>query len=171
MRQSIILYTLMLSLSFFHRSSSCKDHHLPCSPSGGSILKAGVSVQRQPLVRYSNSIFVSVSLLYNASDRYMYCESSLSNILWPHRPDPVIWTKDGGELPDLDRMIVDGRELTFTVLNKTDNGTYRCEASNHLGTSVDEYVLYVYGKFRGKAALGVIISPVITHKGTESFNT
>ncbi|TKS82944.1 Cell adhesion molecule 2 [Collichthys lucidus] len=59
-------------------------------------------------------------------------------------PDPVLWTKDGGELPDLDRMIVEGRELTFTSLNKTDNGTYRCEASNHLGTSSAEYVLYVY---------------------------
>ncbi|XP_010766712.1 cell adhesion molecule 2-like [Notothenia coriiceps] len=59
-------------------------------------------------------------------------------------PDPVMWTKDGGELPDLDRMIVEGRELTFTSLNKTDNGTYRCEASNHLGTSSAEYVLYVY---------------------------
>uniref|UniRef100_A0A3B3CBD4 Cell adhesion molecule 2a n=1 Tax=Oryzias melastigma TaxID=30732 RepID=A0A3B3CBD4_ORYME len=59
-------------------------------------------------------------------------------------PDPVMWTKDGGELPDLERMIVDGRELTFTSLNKTDNGTYRCEASNHLGRSSAEYVLYVY---------------------------
>uniref|UniRef100_A0AAQ4QZ65 Ig-like domain-containing protein n=1 Tax=Gasterosteus aculeatus aculeatus TaxID=481459 RepID=A0AAQ4QZ65_GASAC len=59
-------------------------------------------------------------------------------------PDPVMWTKDGGELPDLDRMIVEGRELTFTSLNKTDNGTYRCEAGNHLGTSSAEYVLYVY---------------------------
>ncbi|XP_006800117.1 cell adhesion molecule 2a isoform X1 [Neolamprologus brichardi] len=59
-------------------------------------------------------------------------------------PDPVMWTKDGSELPDLDRMIVEGRELTFTSLNKTDNGTYRCEASNHLGTSSAEYVLYVY---------------------------
>lgn len=56
-----------------------------------------------------------------------------------------MWTKDGGELPDLDRMIVEGRELTFTSLNKTDNGTYRCEATNHLGTSSAEYVLYVYG--------------------------
>lgn len=60
-----------------------------------------------------------------------------------------MWTKDGGELPDLDRMIVEGRELTFTSLNKTDNGTYRCEATNHLGTSTAEYVLYVYGEFRG----------------------
>lgn len=62
------------------------------------------------------------------------------------RPDPVLWTKDGGELPDLDRMIVEGRELTFTSLNKTDNGTYRCEATNHLGTNHAEYVLFVYGE-------------------------
>lgn len=62
------------------------------------------------------------------------------------RPDPVKWTKDGGKLPDLDRMIVDGRELTFISLNKTDNGTYRCEASNHLGTNHAEYVLFVYGE-------------------------
>ncbi|KAF5904839.1 cell adhesion molecule 2-like isoform X1, partial [Clarias magur] len=59
-------------------------------------------------------------------------------------PDPVKWTKDGGKLPDLDRMIVEGRELTFVSLNKTDNGTYRCEASNHLGTNHAEYVLFVY---------------------------
>ncbi|KAL4647738.1 cell adhesion molecule 2 [Arapaima gigas] len=59
-------------------------------------------------------------------------------------PDSVLWTKDGGELPDVDRMIVEGRELTIMSLNKTDNGTYRCEASNHLGTSSAEYVLFVY---------------------------
>lgn len=62
------------------------------------------------------------------------------------RPDPVKWTKDGGKLPDLDRVIVDGRDLTFISLNKTDNGTYRCEASNHLGTNHAEYVLFVYGE-------------------------
>lgn len=76
-----------------------------------------------------------------------------------------MWTKDGGELPDLDRMIVEGRELTFTSLNKTDNGTYRCEASNHLGTSSAEYVLYVYGEFRGKADMWVVMFSVITSKG------
>nr|XP_057935395.1 cell adhesion molecule 2b isoform X1 [Doryrhamphus excisus] len=59
-------------------------------------------------------------------------------------PEPVLWSKDGGELPDMERMIVEGRELTITTLNKTDNGTYRCEASNHLGTSSAEYVLFVY---------------------------
>lgn len=64
-----------------------------------------------------------------------------------------MWTKDGTELPDLDRMIVEGRELTFTSLNKTDNGTYRCEATNHLGKSSAQYVLYVYGEFRGNSGV------------------
>lgn len=72
-----------------------------------------------------------------------------------------MWTKDGGELPDLDRMIVEGRELTFTSLNKTDNGTYRCEAGNHLGTSSAEYVLYVYGELNGKADVGSVSFPKV----------
>ena len=58
----------------------------------------------------------------------------------------MIWTKDGGELPDVERMIVDGRDLIITSLNKTDNGTYRCEASNSLGTDIAEYKLFVYGE-------------------------
>lgn len=77
------------------------------------------------------------------------------------RPDPVMWTKDGTELSDLGRVIVEGRELTFTSLNKTDNGTYRCEASNHLGTSSAEYVLYVYGEFRGETDARIIVFHVI----------
>lgn len=76
---------------------------------------------------------------------------SMLNLLYPFpftpfRPEPVIWTKDGGELPDVERMIVEGRELVITSLNKTDNGTYRCEASNSLGTDIAEYKLYVYGE-------------------------
>uniref|UniRef100_A0A8C6ULU7 Cell adhesion molecule 2 n=1 Tax=Neogobius melanostomus TaxID=47308 RepID=A0A8C6ULU7_9GOBI len=46
-------------------------------------------------------------------------------------PEPIQWFKDGGDLPDTDRMI-------------TDNGTYRCEASNDLGTGRAEFVLFVY---------------------------
>ncbi|KAK1168098.1 cell adhesion molecule 2 [Acipenser oxyrinchus oxyrinchus] len=59
-------------------------------------------------------------------------------------PEPVIWTKDGGELPDPERMTVNGRELTIAFLNKTDNGTYRCEVSNNIGQDNAEYVLFVY---------------------------
>ncbi|XP_058293627.1 cell adhesion molecule 2 isoform X1 [Hylobates moloch] len=59
-------------------------------------------------------------------------------------PEPVLWTKDGGELPDPDRMVVSGRELNILFLNKTDNGTYRCEATNTIGQSSAEYVLIVH---------------------------
>lgn len=63
-----------------------------------------------------------------------------------HRPDPVLWTKDGGELPDPERMVVSGRELVINSLNKTDNGTYRCEAENTIGLNSAEYVLIIHGK-------------------------
>lgn len=64
-----------------------------------------------------------------------------------NRPEPVLWTKDGAELPDPDRMVVSGRELNILFLNKTDNGTYRCEATNTIGQSSAEYVLIVHGEF------------------------
>lgn len=67
-----------------------------------------------------------------------------------NRPEPVLWTKDGAELPDPDRMVVSGRELNILFLNKTDNGTYRCEATNTIGQSSAEYVLIVHGEFFGK---------------------
>ncbi|NP_956958.1 cell adhesion molecule 2a precursor [Danio rerio] len=81
-------------------------------------------------------------------------------------PDPVLWTKDGGELPDMDRMIVDGRDLTFTSLNKTDNGTYRCGATNHLGTSHAEFKLVIYDPNELKRAtdhalIGGIVAVVV----------
>ncbi|XP_072850118.1 cell adhesion molecule 2 isoform X2 [Pogona vitticeps] len=83
----------------------------------------------------------------------------IPSVLWPEEghsitliceskgkplPDPVLWTKDGGELPDPERMIVNGRELIINVLNKTDNGTYRCEAENSIGLNSAEYVLIIH---------------------------
>ncbi|XP_063161565.1 cell adhesion molecule 2 isoform X2 [Candoia aspera] len=59
-------------------------------------------------------------------------------------PDPVLWTKDGGELPDPERMVVNGRELNINYLNRTDNGTYRCEAENSIGLNSAEYVLIIH---------------------------
>ncbi|KAK6305822.1 hypothetical protein J4Q44_G00246020, partial [Coregonus suidteri] len=92
-------------------------------------------------VHYAPRVLITNSLTFPQEGQYLKLECvSKGN----PSPDPVMWTKDGGELPDLERMIVEGRELTFTTLNKTDNGTYRCEASNHLGTSSAEYILYVY---------------------------
>ncbi|CAI5772765.1 cell adhesion molecule 2 isoform X1 [Podarcis lilfordi] len=59
-------------------------------------------------------------------------------------PDPVLWTKDGGDLPDPERMVVNGRELNINSLNRTDNGTYRCEAANSIGLNSAEYVLIIH---------------------------
>lgn len=64
-----------------------------------------------------------------------------------NRPEPVLWTKDGGELPDPERMVVNGRDLSISFLNKTDNGTYRCEATNPIGQNSTEYVLIVHGEY------------------------
>lgn len=76
------------------------------------------------------------------------------------RPEPVLWTKDGGELPDPDRMVVSGRELNILFLNKTDNGTYRCEATNTIGQSSAEYVLIVHGKYLLDIIICEIINPL-----------
>ncbi|KAM9318917.1 cell adhesion molecule 2b [Pholidichthys leucotaenia] len=92
-------------------------------------------------VHYAPQLEITHSLIIPQEGQYFKLECvSIGN----PKPEPVLWSKDGGELPDIERMIVEGRELTITTLNKTDNGTYRCEASNHLGTSSAEYILFVY---------------------------
>ncbi|XP_026867798.2 cell adhesion molecule 2b isoform X2 [Electrophorus electricus] len=92
-------------------------------------------------VHYAPQVEIVHSLIVPQEGQYFKLECvSKGNPL----PEPVLWTKDGGDLPDVERMIVEGRELIITSLNKTDNGTYRCEAHNHLGSNSDEYVLFVY---------------------------
>ncbi|CAI5692992.1 unnamed protein product [Oreochromis niloticus] len=92
-------------------------------------------------VHYAPHLEITHSLIIPQEGQYFKLECvSIGNPI----PEPVEWSKDGGELPDIERMIVEGRELTITTLNKTDNGTYRCEASNHLGSSSAEYILFVY---------------------------
>ncbi|XP_035241851.1 cell adhesion molecule 2-like isoform X4 [Anguilla anguilla] len=107
-------------------------------------------------VHYAPRVEIIHSLTFPQEGQYLKLECvSKGNPL----PDPVLWTKDGGELPDIDRMIVEGQELTITSLNKTDNGTYRCEASNHLGTSGAEYVLFVYAMATAKDFPGPTTDP------------
>ncbi|XP_062906279.1 cell adhesion molecule 2b isoform X2 [Mobula hypostoma] len=59
-------------------------------------------------------------------------------------PEAVKWKKDGADLPDPERMIVEGNVLIISALNKTDNGTYYCEAANTMGHNSAEYILFVY---------------------------
>ncbi|XP_077105948.1 cell adhesion molecule 1 isoform X9 [Ranitomeya variabilis] len=58
------------------------------------------------------------------------------------RPGKVTWMRVDDELPE--HVLIEDEKLYFSSLNKTDNGTYRCEASNSVGSSSADYTLYVY---------------------------
>ncbi|XP_056399675.1 cell adhesion molecule 1 isoform X5 [Hyla sarda] len=58
------------------------------------------------------------------------------------RPEKVTWVRVDDELPD--HVLIEDEKLYISSLNKTDNGTYRCEASNSVGSSTGDYTLYVY---------------------------
>ncbi len=73
----LIVYPSLRAFSVCPRCSSCGDHAPPCSPSGGSVLKAGVCIQRKPFVSHSNSVLVDVSLLYKRF-RQVYIASLVS---------------------------------------------------------------------------------------------
>ncbi|XP_041439302.1 cell adhesion molecule 2-like isoform X2 [Xenopus laevis] len=98
------------------------------------IAKQVLEIHYTPTVR----ILPSTLLPQEGQPLILTCESKGKPL-----PEPVLWTKDGGELPDPERMTVNGRELTISFLNKTDNGTYRCEATNSIGQSSAEYVLII----------------------------
>ncbi|XP_038622037.1 cell adhesion molecule 2 isoform X6 [Tachyglossus aculeatus] len=92
-------------------------------------------------IHYTPSVKItpSIPIPHEGQSIILTCESKGKPL-----PEPVLWTKDGGELPDPDRMVVNGRDLNIIFLNKTDNGTYRCEATNSIGQSSAEYVLIVH---------------------------
>lgn len=54
------------------------------------------------------------------------------------------WTKDRTPLRATSRIIIDGPLLNFTSLDRSDTGTYSCEASNTEGSSVIHYNLTVH---------------------------
>uniref|UniRef100_A0A8C6NPG3 Cell adhesion molecule 1a n=1 Tax=Nothobranchius furzeri TaxID=105023 RepID=A0A8C6NPG3_NOTFU len=60
------------------------------------------------------------------------------------QPQRVNWLKVDDDVPS--HAVITGGDLYIENLNKSYNGTYRCVASNPLGESYDDYVLYVYGK-------------------------
>ncbi|XP_036848628.1 cell adhesion molecule 1 isoform X6 [Manis javanica] len=60
------------------------------------------------------------------------------------KPQPVMvtWMRVDDEMPQ--HAVLSGPNLFINNLNKTDNGTYRCEASNVVGKAHSDYMLYVY---------------------------
>ncbi|OXB62392.1 hypothetical protein ASZ78_009458, partial [Callipepla squamata] len=59
------------------------------------------------------------------------------------QPTDMRWLRVDDEMPQ--HVVVSGSNLLISNLNKTDNGTYRCEASNVVGKSHADYMLFVYG--------------------------
>ncbi|XP_041087994.1 cell adhesion molecule 3-like isoform X3 [Polyodon spathula] len=58
-------------------------------------------------------------------------------------PDPTSfsWRKESGELPVLSKK--EDNRLVFEALNKSDDGTYHCEARNSIGAGEGSYILHV----------------------------
>ncbi|XP_035998615.1 cell adhesion molecule 1a isoform X4 [Fundulus heteroclitus] len=63
------------------------------------------------------------------------------------QPQRVSWQKVDDDVPS--HAVIIGGDLYIENLNKSYNGTYRCVASNPLGESFDDYVLYVYDTVPG----------------------
>ncbi|XP_057215663.1 cell adhesion molecule 1a isoform X1 [Triplophysa rosa] len=57
-------------------------------------------------------------------------------------PQQVNWVKVDDDVPS--HAVITGPDLFIENLNKSYNGTYRCVASNSVGESYDDYILYVY---------------------------
>ncbi|KAM3933155.1 cell adhesion molecule 2 isoform 2-T2 [Leptodactylus fuscus] len=112
---------------------SCRVDHESLN-STPHIATQSLDIHYTPTVK----ILPSTPLPQEGQQLILTCESKGKPL-----PEPVLWTKDGGELPDPERMVVNGRELTITFLNKTDNGTYRCEATNSIGKNSAEYILII----------------------------
>lgn len=62
------------------------------------------------------------------------------------RPTIFNWEKVEGELPPLAKA--EGALLSFSMLNKSDNGMYICHAGNDIGKGSGSYTLDVQGKRR-----------------------
>uniref|UniRef100_A0A8D0GLJ2 Cell adhesion molecule 1 n=1 Tax=Sphenodon punctatus TaxID=8508 RepID=A0A8D0GLJ2_SPHPU len=84
------------------------------------------------------------------------------------KPTDMKWLRVDDELPQ--HVIVSRSNLHISSLNKTDNGTYRCEASNAVGKSYADYMLYVYDSRAGEdgsiravdhAVIGGVVAVVV----------
>ncbi|XP_062995251.1 cell adhesion molecule 1 isoform X4 [Elgaria multicarinata webbii] len=87
-----------------------------------------------------------VQVLQNSPGQQLTREGDFLDLLCQvkGKPEPidVTWLKVDDEMPQ--HVIVSGSNLHIDSLNKSDNGTYRCEASNEVGSAFSDYTLYVY---------------------------
>ncbi|XP_017554035.1 cell adhesion molecule 1a isoform X9 [Pygocentrus nattereri] len=75
------------------------------------------------------------------------------------QPQQVNWVKVDDDVPS--HAVITGTDLLIENLNKSYNGTYRCVASNSVGESYDDYILYVYDSRAGAGAQRAVDHAVI----------
>ncbi|XP_040038661.2 cell adhesion molecule 1 isoform X7 [Gasterosteus aculeatus] len=75
------------------------------------------------------------------------------------QPQRVNWVKVDDDVPS--HAVITGGDLYIENLNKSYNGTYRCVASNTVGESFDDYILYVYDSRAGEGAPRTVDHAVI----------
>ncbi|XP_037603659.1 cell adhesion molecule 1a isoform X5 [Sebastes umbrosus] len=83
------------------------------------------------------------------------------------QPQRVNWVKVDDDVPS--HAVITGGDLYIENLNKSYNGTYRCVASNTVGESFDDYILYVYDSRAGEgtprtvdhAVIGGVVAVVV----------
>ncbi|XP_063799345.1 cell adhesion molecule 1 isoform X2 [Pseudophryne corroboree] len=92
-------------------------------------------------VQYKPMVMVSVTYPQGLTREGEPLELTCKAVGKP-RPERVLWQRVDDDLPE--HVTIDEDKLIFNSLNKTDNGTYRCEASNSVGSSSADYTLYVY---------------------------
>ncbi|KAJ8391226.1 hypothetical protein AAFF_G00094930, partial [Aldrovandia affinis] len=66
------------------------------------------------------------------------------------QPQQISWVKLDDDVPS--HAVITGTDLLIENLNKSYNGTYRCVASNSVGESYDDYILYVFDSRAGEGA-------------------
>uniref|UniRef100_A0A3B3RMX1 Cell adhesion molecule 1 n=1 Tax=Paramormyrops kingsleyae TaxID=1676925 RepID=A0A3B3RMX1_9TELE len=66
------------------------------------------------------------------------------------QPQQINWVKLDDDVPS--HAVIKGSDLLIENLNKSYNGTYRCVATNSVGESYDDYILYVYDSRAGEGA-------------------
>ncbi|XP_066502215.1 cell adhesion molecule 1a isoform X6 [Hoplias malabaricus] len=75
------------------------------------------------------------------------------------QPQQVNWVKVEDDVPS--HAVITGTDLYIENLNKSYNGTYRCVASNSVGESYADYILYVYDSRAGAGAQRAVDHAVI----------
>uniref|UniRef100_A0A3Q2Q176 Cell adhesion molecule 1a n=1 Tax=Fundulus heteroclitus TaxID=8078 RepID=A0A3Q2Q176_FUNHE len=89
----------------------------------------------------------------------LLCFLCLCSVFSKPQPQRVSWQKVDDDVPS--HAVIIGGDLYIENLNKSYNGTYRCVASNPLGESFDDYVLYVYDSRAGEGAPRTVDHAVI----------